>query len=82
MVDSYVRNCAWAKDKELEADPNEIICESFRDKAGSQVLFEADNPLELVLGGNYYSKKTKIFDNVVGFAKFSEFLVVASVSAL
>ena len=79
LIDSYVRNCAWAKDAELNTDPNEIICESYRDKKGNQRLFQNENPLELVTGSNYYANKRKVFDHVVGFAKFSEFLVVAEV---
>ncbi|KIK03719.1 hypothetical protein K443DRAFT_676547 [Laccaria amethystina LaAM-08-1] len=77
LVDSYVRNCAWAKDAELNTDPNEIICESYRDKKGNQHSFQSENPMELVTGSNYYANKRKVFDHVVGFAKFSEFLVVA-----
>jgi hypothetical protein len=30
-----------------------------------------------VTGSNYYANKRKLFDHVVGFATFSEFLVVA-----
>lgn len=43
---------------------------------------ESENPMELVVGGNFFERgrKRKMFDQVVGFAKFSEFLVVASVS--
>lgn len=82
LVDNYVRNCAWTRDAELEADPNEIICESYRDKKGSQRFFQSENPLELVVGSNFYANKKKLFDSVVGFAKFSEFLVVAEVSGL
>ncbi|EDR05456.1 uncharacterized protein LACBIDRAFT_329753 [Laccaria bicolor S238N-H82] len=51
LIDSYVWNRAWAKDAELNTDPNEIICGTRR--------------------------ATSVFDHVVGFAKFSEFLVVA-----
>jgi hypothetical protein len=80
FVEDYVRNCAWTKDKEINADPNEILCESHRDKKGSQRNFLSENPLELVVGGNFFQKKKKMFDEVVGFAKFSEFLVVAAVS--
>lgn len=76
-----MRNCAWTKDRELDADPNEILCESYRDKKGSQLMFQDDNPMELVVGNNFFDRKRKVFDRVVGFAKFSEFLVVASVSA-
>ena len=79
FVEHYVRNCAWTKDRVLNADPNEILCESYRDKVGSQRMFAADNPLELVVGTNFFRKKKKMFDQVVGFAKFSEFLVVAAV---
>ena len=79
LIDSYVRNCAWAKDAELNADPNEIICKSYRDKKGNKRLFQNENPMELVTGSNYYANKRKVFDHVVGFAKFSEFLVVAEV---
>ncbi|KAF9457576.1 Oligoxyloglucan reducing end-specific cellobiohydrolase [Collybia nuda] len=77
-VESYVRNCAWTKDKEIDADPNEILCESYRDKKGSQIHFTRSNPLQLVVGSNFFAKRSMMFDQVVGFAKFSEFLVVAS----
>ncbi|KAG6843132.1 vacuolar protein sorting/targeting protein PEP1, partial [Arthromyces matolae] len=36
MVDKYVRNCAFTKDRDLNADPSEILCESFPQKKGSQ----------------------------------------------
>ena len=80
-VESYVRNCAFAKDKQLDADPTEIVCESYRDKKGSQRHLGGDNPLELVAGRNYFEKSTKrrLFENVVGFTKFSEFFIVAEV---
>lgn len=81
LVESYVRNCAFAKDKHLDADPTEIVCESHRDKQGTQRYFGNNNPLELVAGRNYFEKGTrrKLFESVVGFTKFSEFLVVAEV---
>ncbi|KAJ7065213.1 vacuolar protein sorting/targeting protein 10 [Mycena amicta] len=77
FVDNYVVNCAWAVDHKLDADPTEILCESYKEKSGSQQFFTPDNPLGLVEGSNYFAKKKKLFDQVVGFAKFSEFLVVA-----
>ncbi|KAF5379399.1 hypothetical protein D9615_006570 [Tricholomella constricta] len=77
LVENYVRNCAFTKDKDLHADPNEIICESYPQKKGSQKNVEG-TAMELVIGSNFYARKTKMFDQVVGFAKFSEFLVVAS----
>lgn len=76
-IDQYVRNCAWARDAELRIDSTQIICESFKIKEGSQRRFSIDNPLELISGTDFYNKKTKLFDHVVGFAKFSEYFIVA-----
>ncbi|EJC99110.1 signal sequence binding protein [Fomitiporia mediterranea MF3/22] len=78
FIESYVRNCAWARDKELKIDSSQIICESYKEKQGNQRLFNVDiNPLQLVGGAQFYRNKQVIFDRVVGFAKFSEFLIVA-----
>jgi hypothetical protein len=79
-VEKYVRNCAWARDKGLLVDPSQILCESFRDKTGSQRFFQlGTNPMQLVSGRDFYTKAAKMFDEVVGFAKFSEYLIVAEV---
>ncbi|KAH9941948.1 Oligoxyloglucan reducing end-specific cellobiohydrolase [Amylocystis lapponica] len=81
LIDTYVRNCAWARDAELLVDPNQIICESYKNKEGSQRFFQMDNPLELIGGQDFFNKKTKLFDHVVGFAKFAEYLIVAEYQA-
>jgi hypothetical protein len=49
---------------------------------GNQRFFQMDNPLELIEGTDYYSNKKKLFNHVVGFAKFSEYLIVAEVRKL
>jgi hypothetical protein len=77
LVETYVRNCAWARDSELRIDATQILCESYKNKEGSQRSFQSDNPLELVSGTNFFKTKKKLFDYVVGFAKFSEYLIVA-----
>ncbi|KAG2141838.1 hypothetical protein DEU56DRAFT_267583 [Suillus clintonianus] len=77
FVEDYVVNCDWARDEELRIDASQILCESYANKQGSQVFFGKDNALQLVSGTDYYTKKTKLFDHVVGFTKFSEFLIVA-----
>ncbi|KAG9313252.1 hypothetical protein JVU11DRAFT_6715 [Chiua virens] len=77
FLEDYVRNCAWARDKELLIDPNQILCESYENKQGSQRFFNRGNSPQLISGRDYYSKKTKLFDHVVGFTKFSEYLIVA-----
>ncbi|KAJ6542795.1 Oligoxyloglucan reducing end-specific cellobiohydrolase [Mycena capillaripes] len=82
FVEKYVVNCAWAVGTKLVADEREIVCESYSNKTGSQMLFQmGQNPLALVEGGEYFKKQKKIFDEVVGFTKFSEFLVVAELLA-
>ncbi|KAK7456441.1 vacuolar protein sorting/targeting protein PEP1 [Stygiomarasmius scandens] len=77
FIERYVVNCAWAADTKLQADPTEIICESYSIKRGSQKMLSNENKLELIEGKQFYKKKQKLFDEVVGFAKFSEYLVVA-----
>ena len=81
LVEEYVRNCAWARDAQLKIDMTQIICESYRDKKGDQRTFQAGgNPLQLVSGTQYFKNKVRLFDRVVGFAKFSEYFIVAEVS--
>jgi hypothetical protein len=80
FIEDYVKTCAWAKDNELTVDPTQILCESYRDKRGSQRDFrKTNNPLELISGTQFYEKKTKVFDHVAGFTKFWEYLIVAEV---
>lgn len=80
-MESYVRNCAWARDSELKIDSTQVLCESYREKKGNQRMFQVnDNPLQLVGGSSFFSKNKRVlFERVVGFAKFSEFLIVAEV---
>lgn len=80
FIEDYVVNCDWTRDTELLADSNQILCESYQNKQGSQRLFDKDNALQLISGRDYYDKKTKLFEHVVGFTKFSEYLIVAEVS--
>ncbi|EIW75279.1 Oligoxyloglucan reducing end-specific cellobiohydrolase [Coniophora puteana RWD-64-598 SS2] len=78
FVEDYVRTCQWARDEELRIDATQILCESWRDKAGAQVTFNQDNnAMQLVGGTEYFEKKRMLFERVVGFTKFSEYLIVA-----
>ena len=61
----------------LTGDDGYVI--AYKDKKGDQRKFGNSNPLQLVGGTNYFKKKTKFFDAVVGFTKFSEYLIVAEV---
>jgi hypothetical protein len=80
-IDEYVRNCEWARDKQLKVDDTQIICERYRDHKGDQRLFTRETPIELISGTGYFSKgqQKKLFNQVVGFTKFSEYMVVAEV---
>jgi hypothetical protein len=78
-IDNYVRNCEWARDADLKVDPHQIMCERYT-KQGDQRIFTRDTPIELVSGKDFFKHQTKLFNQVVGFTKFSEYLVVAEVS--
>jgi hypothetical protein len=82
-IDEYVRLCQWASASASfrAPDPTAIICESYRDKRGSQRAFDASNPLELIHGLNYYKKKQKVINAIEGVAVFDEFMVVAEYAA-
>lgn len=76
-----MRNCGWVWDARLKIETAGIICESYQKKEGSQGTFNPrNNALQLVVGANFYVDKTKLFDHVVGFTRFSEYLLVAEVS--
>ncbi|CAD6935704.1 unnamed protein product, partial [Tilletia controversa] len=76
-LDEYVKTCAWPHIEHFKENPQTIICESYKSKSGSQRSFtQANNPLELIVGDKFYKSKKKIFDNVVDFATFSEFILV------
>ncbi|KAJ7444437.1 Oligoxyloglucan reducing end-specific cellobiohydrolase [Mycena latifolia] len=77
FVENYVVNCAWMMDISLVADRTAIVCESYQNKTGSQRFFLGDNPLALVEGSSYFTEKTKLFDQVIGSAKFAEYWMVA-----
>ncbi|KAF8523369.1 Oligoxyloglucan reducing end-specific cellobiohydrolase [Hysterangium stoloniferum] len=76
-LERYVKGCAWARDTDLKIDRQLVLCQSYRDKKGNQLTFKQSNPVELWEGSHFYKEKTKLFDNVVGFTKFSEYLIVA-----
>lgn len=78
-IDEYVKTCKWAAGsaKFKAADQKAILCESYRDKQGSQRYFDNSNPVQLILGTDYYSSKRKLFESVEGFEIYDEFLVVA-----
>ncbi|GBB91648.1 hypothetical protein RclHR1_01900013 [Rhizophagus clarus] len=75
-LDKYVGVCQWAINKKFRVHSDLIICESYLNKQGSQKTF-FNNPLQLISSKNFFKNKNKLFDNVVGFTIYEEFLVVA-----
>ncbi|KIJ36606.1 hypothetical protein M422DRAFT_260953, partial [Sphaerobolus stellatus SS14] len=76
-IEEYVKACAWARDTDLKIDRQLILCQSYQDRMGDQRLYTQQNPVQLIEGSKFYKEKVKLFDNVVGFTKFSEYLIVA-----
>jgi hypothetical protein len=79
-IDDYVRVCSWARDKKFKVDERIIFCQAYQHKRGSQKAM-VNNPLQMIEGRNFYSEKKKIFDSIVGFATFEEFMVVAQIAS-
>ena len=77
-VDSYVRICTWARDRNFKIDASTIFCESYKDKKGSQRSADPSS-MQLISGANFYGSKTVLFDSIVGFATFEQYMVVAEV---
>ncbi|CAG8518000.1 12256_t:CDS:10 [Gigaspora margarita] len=77
-LDEYVRICSWALDTKFIADKNLIFCESYEFKEGSQRSF-INNPLQFWSSNNFGKNKTIIFNDIVGFATFDQYMVVAEI---
>ncbi|KAG0144537.1 hypothetical protein CROQUDRAFT_108449 [Cronartium quercuum f. sp. fusiforme G11] len=78
-IEEYVRVCSWGRDKKFRLDERTIFCESYLHKKGTQRSMSS-NPLRLILGKNFFTDRTTLFDSIVGFATFEEYMVVAQIS--
>jgi hypothetical protein len=78
-IEDYVRNCEWARDKQLKVDETQIMCEKYNTPKKDQRLFGREAPMQLISGTQYFTNTKTLFNQVVGFTKFSEYLVVAEV---
>ncbi|KAI9297110.1 Oligoxyloglucan reducing end-specific cellobiohydrolase [Neoconidiobolus thromboides FSU 785] len=73
----YVRNCQFAKTKHLTNVPKErILCETYKDRSGSQSMF-VSNPVLLKYSDDDFETSKTLFENIIGFSFFYEFMVVA-----
>lgn len=77
-IEKYVKTCDWAREANFPVDSTAIVCESYKNKQGSQRAFDAsNNELQLVWGAGFYRDQTVLFKNIVGYAVFDGFMVVA-----
>lgn len=80
-LESYIRTCTWARDSRFKVDERSIFCESYRDKTGSQRGFDGNgNALEFVASDDFFRSRRRVFERVVGFATFEEYMVTAELS--
>ncbi|RHZ50479.1 hypothetical protein Glove_498g22 [Diversispora epigaea] len=75
LIDKYVRICSWARDKKFKVNGNAIFCENYEEKSGSQRT-SFKNP-RFCYSKDFYNNPKCIIENVVGFASFEEYVVVA-----
>ncbi|CAG8706046.1 26310_t:CDS:10, partial [Dentiscutata erythropus] len=75
LIDTYVRVCSWARDEKFKVNGEAIFCESYEEKSGSQRT-SFKNP-RFCYSKDLYKDPKCIIENVVGFASFEEYVVVA-----
>lgn len=81
-IDTYTRLCSWARDTRFETNDELIYCQSYRNKHGSQLNFHSDNPQQLLASRDFFqSDRRTLFENVLGFATFEEYMVVAEINS-
>jgi hypothetical protein len=82
LIEKYVSQCRFAETLTSTANEGGIICASYRDKSGPQYQYGSypGNPLELIIGENWYENKKILFDQIIGFDIFGDYLVVAALA--
>ncbi|KAF0396202.1 Oligoxyloglucan reducing end-specific cellobiohydrolase [Gigaspora margarita] len=78
-LDTYSRICSWARDTKVSASEDIIFCESYLEKTGSQKSFY-NNSLQFWSTRDFGANKKILFNNIVGFVTFENFIVVAELS--
>ncbi|KAF9411469.1 vacuolar protein sorting/targeting protein PEP1, partial [Entomortierella beljakovae] len=73
----WVKSCKWAQEKGFKiVDYEGIYCEQFDDHSVSQKTLMG-TPVQLIYTQNYMSTQETLFDTIIGYATYSEYLVVA-----
>ena len=58
LLEMYLRNCAWVRDKGLLVGPSQILCELYRDSASGA------NLLQLVSGSNFLTRLSSLLSSL------------------
>ncbi|KAL9109142.1 MAG: hypothetical protein Q9227_006233 [Pyrenula ochraceoflavens] len=67
----YSRKCEFIKPEGRQEKEKLVYCEQYQDENPS-------NPLQLYSSDNWFADSEKHFDDIIGFATMSEFIVVAA----
>ncbi|KAG0309339.1 vacuolar protein sorting/targeting protein PEP1 [Dissophora globulifera] len=75
----WVRSCSWAQDTDFKLVNIEgIYCEQYEDRSGSQkMLMSANTPVQLIYSDNYMRTSKTLFESIVGYAIYSDYLIAA-----
>jgi len=75
----WVRSCSWARDpKFTQVNEEGIYCEQYADRSGSQ-RNAVDRPVRFIYTDDYMRSPRILFDQIVGFATYSNYLIAAEV---
>jgi photosystem II stability/assembly factor-like uncharacterized protein len=68
---NYIEKCQFMYREGRKESEKLIYCEQYQAE-------DKDNPLQLISSSDFFAHKEVVFDDVVGFATMSEFIVVAA----
>ncbi|KAI1311572.1 vacuolar protein sorting/targeting protein PEP1 [Mortierella claussenii] len=76
---TWVRSCAWARDTNFkQVNVEGIYCEQYEDRSGSQkTLMSHNTPVKFVYTDNYMRTSQTLFESIVGYAIYSDYLIAA-----
>lgn len=78
---TWVRSCSWSRDTSFKrVNVQGIYCEEYADKSMSQKQQQASNtPVQLVYSDDFMRTRKVLFESVVGYAIYSDYLIAAEV---
>ncbi|KAG9326226.1 hypothetical protein KVV02_001110 [Mortierella alpina] len=76
---TWVRSCSWSRDTNFKlVNVQGIYCEEYADKSVSQKNLQSLNtPVQLVYSDDFRRTHKVLFESVVGFAIYSDYLIAA-----